>query len=186
MKINLEFDDMSEMLNFARQLVGENTARKSLEPPTHTQDKVAVTLSKAPSTAASAVPEPKWEFATAPDGRKRRTKRELALHAKEKELGRLLTPEEKGETVAHVEIDQEKEDQAKEETKTKVKYEEKAADILKEVVEETVVTEEIGIIGDIFTKDETPEQKATPTNKPGDAPEIPKTEELSDLKSLFE
>jgi len=60
----------------------------------------------------------KWEYSRR-NGR-RRTTEELALHELEKEKGRKLTPEEKGETKALVEIDTTAENKAKEDTIKKI------------------------------------------------------------------
>lgn len=80
-----------------------------------------------------------WEYA-AKSG-KRRGPAEIALHKKEIELGRNLTPEEKGETAAHVELDEDKELKAKEETKNKLRIDEIAREGMaaasKELEEET-------------------------------------------------
>ena len=60
----------------------------------------------------------KWEFSRR-NGR-RRTVEEMALHDLEKEKGRRLTPEEKGEAKAFVEIDETAENKAKEDTIKKI------------------------------------------------------------------
>ena len=54
----------------------------------------------------------KWEYGRR-NGR-RRTTEEMALHKLEKEKGRLLTPEEKGEAKAVIQIDTTSENEAKE------------------------------------------------------------------------
>ena len=61
----------------------------------------------------------KWEYSRR-NGR-RRTPEELALHELEKEKGRKLTPEEKGETKALVQIDTTAENKAKEDTIKKIR-----------------------------------------------------------------
>ena len=65
-----------------------------------------------------APPGLEWEYA--PKSGKRRTPAETALHGKELQLNRNLTPEEKGETRAIAEMDEELEEQVREETKQKV------------------------------------------------------------------
>ena len=60
-----------------------------------------------------------WEFGPQP-GRRRNTE-EIALHELELKHARLLTPEEKGEAKAFVEIDETTEKKAKENTLTKIR-----------------------------------------------------------------
>ena len=79
-----------------------------------------------------------WEY-----GRKngrRRTTEEIALHALEKKYGRLLTPEEKGEAKAFIQIDEDTELKAKEDTLTKIRIDDMVTEGLaaasKELAEE--------------------------------------------------
>ena len=60
-----------------------------------------------------------WEFAPTP-GRRRNTA-EIAMHDLELKYGRLLTPEEKGETKAFIQVDEDTELKAKEDTLTKIR-----------------------------------------------------------------
>lgn len=78
---------------------------------------------KEEDTTATMVEEladiPDYEFA--PKLGKRRSKAEIAMHEKELKLGRVLTPSEKGETEAVVEVDDETQEQAKIDTKNKIR-----------------------------------------------------------------
>ena len=116
-----------------------------------------------------------WEFAPQPG--RRRTTEEMALHDLELEKGRLLTPEEKGEAKAKVEIDITTENQVKEAAIKKVRIDtitaEGMAAASKELAEEHGYTEEELQSGGY------PED---PTKKEPKA-EIPKTEDLPN--SLF-
>ena len=118
-----------------------------------------------------------WEFGPQP-GRRRSTE-ELALHELELEHGRLLTPEEKGEAKAFVEIDETAENKAKEETIKKVRIDTLTAEGMaaasKELAEEHGYTEEELQSGGY------PEN---PTKKEPEAT-IPKTEDLASMDSLF-
>ena len=117
----------------------------------------------------------KWEYGRS-NGR-RRTVEEMALHDLEKEKGRRLTPEEKGEAKAKVEIDITTENQVKEAAIKKVRIDtitaEGMAAASKELAEEHGYTEEELQSGGY------PED---PTKKEPKA-EIPKTEDLPN--SLF-
>ena len=117
----------------------------------------------------------KWEYGRR-NGR-RRTVEEMALHDLEKEKGRRLTPEEKGEAKAKVEIDITTENQVKEAAIKKVRIDtitaEGMAAASKELAEEHGYTEEELQSGGY------PED---PTKKEPKA-EIPKTEDLPN--SLF-
>ena len=117
----------------------------------------------------------KWEYGRR-NGR-RRTVEEMALHDLEKEKGRRLTPEEKGEAKAKVEIDITTENQVKEAAIKKVRIDtitaEGMAAASKELAEEHGYTEEELQSGGY------PED---PTKKEPEA-EIPKPEELPN--SLF-
>ena len=81
----------------------------------------------------------KWEYGRT-NGR-RRTTEEMALHDLEKQKGRRLTPEEKGEAKALVQIDETAENKAKEDTIKKIRIDgitaEGMAAASKELAEET-------------------------------------------------
>jgi len=118
----------------------------------------------------------KWEY-----GRKngrRRTNEEMALHELEIKHGRLLTPEEKGEARALVEIDETAENKAKEDTIKKVHIDNITAEGMaaasKELAEEAQNTKGAEV------KDE----KIMDSVASGEA-KIPKTEDLETLNSLF-
>ena len=72
---------------------------------------VTTTSNKRPHKS---LPNVNWEFGPTP-GRRRNTE-EIAMHDLELKYGRLLTPEEKGEAKALVEIDETAENKAKEDT----------------------------------------------------------------------
>ena len=112
----------------------------------------------------------KWEY-----GRKnnrRRTLEEMALHKLEQEKGRRLTPEEKGEAKAKVQMDETTENTVKEATIKKARINEIAAEGMaaasKELAEEKL------------------EPKA-PESDNGKEPEatIPQVEDIGNLNSLF-
>ena len=117
-----------------------------------------------------------WEFASQPG--RRRTTEEMALHVLEKKHGRLLTPEEKGEAKALVEIDETAENRAKEDTIKKVHIDNITAEGMaaasKELAEEAQNTEGVEV------KDE----KIIDSEGSGEA-KIPKTDDLGTLNSLF-
>ena len=105
MKINLNIEAIvrEEVRNFIRETLVINNV---------SGDKVEVTINTKRMTHKGNAS--KWEYARK-NGR-RRTTQEIALHALEKKHGRLLTPEEKGEAKALVEIDATAENKAKEDT----------------------------------------------------------------------
>ena len=117
-----------------------------------------------------------WEFASQPG--RRRTTEEMALHVLEKKHGRLLTPEEKGEAKALVQIDETAENRAKEDTIKKVHIDNITAEGMaaasKELAEEAQNTEGVEV------KDE----KIIDSEGSGEA-KIPKTDDLGTLNSLF-
>ena len=104
----------------------------------------------------------KWEFSRR-NGR-RRTVEEMALHDLEKEKGRRLTPEEKGEAKALVEIDTTTENQVKEATIKKVRI-------------DTMTAEGMAAASKELAEEEKTEDKKEAT--------IPKTEDLASIDSLF-
>jgi len=106
-----------------------------------------------------------WEFETK-KGR-RRTTEEMALHELEKEKGRLLTPEEKGEAKAFVEIDETAENKAKEDT-------------IKKIHIDSITAE-----GMAAASKELAEEEHESMHKEVKEAEIPKTKDLGNLDSLF-
>jgi hypothetical protein len=123
----------------------------------------------------------KWEYSRR-NGR-RRTTEELALHELEKEKGRKLTPEEKGETKALVQIDTTAENKAKEDTIKKIRIDgitaEGIAAATKELAEESSHIEEELLSG---AYPENPIKYDNDTEEPEAT--IPKTEKL-DTNSIF-
>jgi hypothetical protein len=113
----------------------------------------------------------KWEYSRR-NGR-RRTTEELALHELEKEKGRKLTPEEKGETKALVQIDTTAENKAKEDTIKKIRIDGITAEGMAAATKELAEEEETSSIT-IVQEDVEIELEAT----------IPKTEKL-DTNSIF-
>jgi hypothetical protein len=122
----------------------------------HTEDTTPVPIEATTNSRS------KWEFSRR-NGR-RRTPEEMALHDLEKEKGRRLTPEEKGEAKALVEIDTTTENQVKEATIKKVRI-------------DTMTAE-----GMAAASKELAEEEKTENKKEA---EIPKTEDLASMDSLF-
>ena len=114
----------------------------------------------------------KWEY-----GRKngrRRTTEEMALHDLEKEKGRRLTPEEKGEAKAVVQIDETTENEVKEAAIKKDRIEKIAAEGMAAASKELAEEEKVEIQITESDNGNKKEPEAT----------IPKTEELN-TNSLF-
>ena len=110
----------------------------------------------------------KWEY-----GRKngrRRTVEEMALHDLEIEKGRRLTPEEKGEAKALVEIDETTENQVKEDT-------------IKKIHIDSITAEGMAAASKELAEEEQEEHEAM--HKEVKEAEIPKTKDLGNLDSLF-
>ena len=82
-----------------------------------TTDSVKVTVKpKRTVNKRTNEPDSGWEFSSVKGSGKRRTTEEMALHELEKEKGRRLTPEEKGEAKAKVQMDETTENTVKEAT----------------------------------------------------------------------
>ena len=114
----------------------------------------------------------KWEY-----GRKngrRRTTEEMALHDLEKEKGRRLTPEEKGEAKAVVQIDETIENEIKEAAIKKDRIDKIAAEGIAAAEKELAEEEKVEI----------PSTESDNGNKKEPEATIPKTEELN-TNSLF-
>ena len=116
----------------------------------------------------------KWEY-----GRKngrRRTNEEMALHKLEQEKGSRLTPEEKGEAKATIQIDTTTENEVKEAAIKKDRIDKIAAEGMaaasKELAEEEEEEEEL-LSG------------AYPENPMNPEATIPETKDLKNLNSLF-
>ena len=123
----------------------------------------------------------KWEYGRT-NGR-RRTTEEMALHDLEKQKGRRLTPEEKGEAKALVQINETAENKAKEDTIKKIRIDgitaEGIAAATKELAEESSHIEEELLSG---AYPENPIKYDNDTEEPEAT--IPKTEKL-DTNSIF-
>ena len=138
----------------------------------HTEDTTPVPIEATTTTNSKS----KWEY-----GRKngrRRTIEEMTLHDLEKEKGRRLTPEEKGEAKAFVQIDEDAENKTKEEVIKKDRIDKIAAEGMaaasKELAEEAQNTEGLDIKQDTITD-----------SAASDEAKIPKTEPLDLPNSLF-
>lgn len=115
-----------------------------------------------------------WEY-----GRKngrRRTTEEIALHALEKKYGRLLTPEEKGEAKAFIQVDEDTELKAKEDTLTKIRIDDMVTEGLAAASKELAEEEDLEVSQD--------EELSEPASKEPSEATIPKAEELK-TNSLF-
>lgn len=140
-------------------------------------------------------PEGGWEFA--PKAGRRRNTAEIAMHNKELELGRLLTPEEKGIAQGHVSVDEDAEAKAKADTIKKRRIDglveeldaENEAEAAKKAAEEPKVDVQTEQFGDVTAEPEadSTDVSAIPFDKPIEASEetIPVAEDLPDIKSLF-
>ena len=109
-----------------------------------------------------------WEFDSKPG--RRRTAEEMALHVLEKKHGRLLTPEEKGEAKALVEIDETAENKAKEDT-------------IKKIHIDSITAEGMAAASKELAEEEQEEHESM--HKEVKEAEIPKTKDLKTLDSLF-
>jgi hypothetical protein len=195
MKIEIDIDIESMVKEAIKAEITKTTT------PTTISDNVVVQLNT--PTKPQPVSNVEWEYA--PQLGKRRNKTEQALHNKELELGRILTPEEKGKIDAYVELDDEAKAKAKEATKKKAHIDEIAAEGMaaaaKELAAEAdAVTSSDGIdslpesildaaesFDTILTLTSTEEDTNVDEVMPGEEEEetIPKTEEVSTPGSLF-
>ena len=118
----------------------------------------------------------KWEYGRRPG--KRRTAEEVELHRLEKDKGKALTPEEKGEARAKIQMDETAENKAKDAAIKKARIENIAAEGMaaasKELAEEAQNTDGLGIGHQEITD-----------SAASDEAEIPKTESLNIPNSLF-
>jgi len=176
MKIEINIDAETIVREEIRNLVRENLVI------TVPGSKSKVINNTKTVTRKVRTPVPKgitWEFA--PKSGRRRSAAEIAMHKLELKHGRLLTPEEKGETKAFVQIDEDAELKAKETTLNKVRIEEIAAEGMaaasKELAEEEKKErrdpDSINANGCMDRAEDKIEAK------------IPKTEKLKGLNSLF-
>jgi len=128
----------------------------------HTEDTTPVPVETTTNSRS------KWEY-----GRKngrRRTTEEMTLHDLEREKGRRLTPEEKGEAKALVEIDETTENQVKEDT-------------IKKIHIDSITAEGMAAATKELAEEEQEEHESI--HKEVKEAEIPKTKDLENLDSLF-
>ena len=121
-----------------------------------------------------------WEFASQPG--RRRTTEEMALHDLELEKGRLLTPEEKGQAKAVVEMDETTENKVKEATIKKARINEIAAEGMAAASKE-LAEEKIEIHYEAETKKEKEEVESLSSQYPEAT--IPQVEDIGNVNSLF-
>ncbi len=133
-----------------------------------TTDSVKVTVKPKRTISKRNEPDNGWEFIGIKG--KRRTTTEMALHKLEKEKGRRLTPEEKGEAKALVEMDETTENEVKEATIKKARINEIAAEGMVAASKE-------------LAKEEKQEHEVM--HKEVQEATIPKVEDLPNLNSLF-
>lgn len=112
-----------------------------------------------------------WEYG--PRSGHRRTAEERALHVLERKHGRVLTPEEKGEAKALVQIDTTAENKAKEDTIKKIRIDGITAEGMAAASKELATEEKEELLA-----------KTYPENIVIEEATIPKTEKL-DTNSLF-
>lgn len=169
MKLEIEIDLEAMVREAIRDYIKENLVIHNTSQGIKIGETIPkVSVGKPPVDEEDSTPSPNpnnvdWEFAAKPG--RRRSKDELALHALEVKLGRRLTPEEKGEGKATVELEQTAEEKAKEAALKKARIDELAKEGMeaasKELAEETE------------TKSEDKEA------------EIPKADDLNTLEAMF-
>ena len=122
----------------------------------------------------------KWEY-----GRKnnrRRTPEEMALHKLEQEKGRRLTPEEKGEAKATIQIDTTTENEVKEAAIKKDRIDKIAAEGMAAASKELAEEEEEELVSGAYPEDPTGVEVI---KKEEPEATIPETKDLHNLNSLF-
>ena len=165
MNIDIEAIVREEVRSFIREnLVINNVPNETVE--------VTVNTKRMTSRGEAS----KWEFDSKPG--RRRTTEEMALHKLEKEKGRQLTPEEKGEAKALVQIDATTENKTKEAAIKKNRIDKIAAEGMaaasKELAEEAQNTERVEV-----------KEEEIVDSAASDEAKIPKTDDLSNINSLF-
>jgi hypothetical protein len=173
---------------------GVNVAVDSLQQ-SEVENEIATNLASSteavPKETNSVGQTVRWEYAPKPG--KRRSPAEIALHDKELALGRVLTPEEKGETKGLIEVDENAEEKAKQETIKQARIDKIAKD-----AEDAVAAEDKTPVG---TASVTPEEKtaltasgtnakplfapSTTGNAEQETPVIPKADNLDKISQLF-
>jgi hypothetical protein len=120
--IDIEAIVREEIRAYIKENLVINNIKNTVESAVPTPAKLGTPISNIRTKKPPAGVE--WEFASKPGSRRSPT--ELALHQKELSLDRLLTPEEKGQTKAAVEIDENKEEKAKAEAINKARIDDLA------------------------------------------------------------
>ena len=122
----------------------------------------------------------KWEYGRR-NGR-RRTTEEMALHKLEKEKGRLLTPEEKGEAKAVIQIDTTTENEVKEAAIKKDRIDKIAAEGMAAAEKELAEEKEEKLLSGAYPEDPTGVEVI---RKEEPEATIPETKDLDNINSLF-
>jgi len=131
------------------------------------------TMSNVP-TGPCLVSRSKWEYGRR--NNRRRTPEEMALHKLEQEKGRRLTPEEKGEAKATIQIDTTTENEVKEAAIKKDRIDKIAAEGMAAASKELAEEEEEELVSGAYPDAIEPlKPEAT----------IPETKDLKNLNSLF-
>ena len=182
MKIEIEIDIEAIVRDEIRNYVRENIVINNI---IGTEAPKTVNAIQGDSVVVDVTEEdldiPVWEYA--PKLGRRRNKTEIALHEKELELGRTLTPEEKGQIDASVELDSEKEAKAKEDAKKKARIDEIAEEATEAAARE--LAEEADFDDAMIASVDSNTDEVEDTLMPGESEEtIPETEEVK-TDSLF-
>tara|TARA_B100000745_G_scaffold291965_1_gene232355 strand:- start:310 stop:807 length:498 start_codon:yes stop_codon:yes gene_type:complete len=122
----------------------------------------------------------KWEYGRR-NGR-RRTVEEMALHDLEKEKGRRLTPEEKGEAKAVIQIDETTENTIKEAAIKKDRIDKIAAEGMAAAEKELAEEKEEKLLSGAYPEDPTGVEVI---RKEEPEATIPETKDLDNINSLF-
>ncbi len=182
MKIEINIDVEALVKEAIKEYIKENLVINNTGEKIHIQhtvtaeDKVQVTLNSEQNAPKYAVD---WEYA--PQAGKRRNKVQKALHEKELSLGRLLTPQEKGEIEGKAEVDDIAEQKAKEDVIEKARIEKLAKEgtdaAVKEIEKENKPLTNSSLFTDESSELDKAEKEAEATT--------PEAEELDDLQKLF-
>ena len=122
----------------------------------------------------------KWEYGRR--NNRRRTTEEMALHKLEQEKGRRLTPEEKGEAKAVIQIDETTENEVKEAAIKKDRIDKIAAEGMAAAEKELAEEKEEELLSGAYPEDPT---RVEVIKKEDPESEIPETKDLNDINSLF-
>jgi hypothetical protein len=163
---------MSQQFTVTAQVKTLDDSSETETPPFDTDDNTV--LANPPYTSI-------YEYG--PERGKRRTPAEIALHKKELEVGRPLTPEEKGQTKGKIEVDDNIEQKAKEEAINKDRIDKMAAEAKKAGDKELAEEAKENPVADpdvapVKTNDMFPAESTT-------EPAIPKTDDLENINKLF-